>query len=154
MHIPGSTDNIRLSGNCTPSQVANQDLASHVLLFYNQSDKTPDSELCASDSSNKCIRRPFFSPTFFLLQNCAWEKKGCLIECYLTDKQTHLFICTKRTFKFCASFNVSWHQCNMLFFCCLISPRNTKCDWKFLHLFNVRKTQPKEERYAILCSAV
>ena len=77
MHIPSSTDNIRLSGNRTPSQVANQDLASRVLLYHNQSDKTPDSELCASDSSNKCIRRPFFfSLSLPSAELCLGKKKG------------------------------------------------------------------------------
>ena len=56
-HIHGSTATIVSPGNCTPSQVTNQDLAGRFLLFYNQSDKSPDSGLLASDSSNKCIRQ-------------------------------------------------------------------------------------------------
>ena len=40
------------SENRTPRQVANKDLASHFLSSCNQSDKSPDSGLFASDSSN------------------------------------------------------------------------------------------------------
>ena len=62
-HIHSSTATVVSSGNHTPSQVTNQDLAGCCLLFYNQSDKSPDSGLQASDSSNKCIRPAFSFPS-------------------------------------------------------------------------------------------
>ena len=55
--------------NCTGSQtcnnVTNWNVAKRTcqrLLFFDQSDKSPDSGLAADDSCSKCIRHTFFSP--------------------------------------------------------------------------------------------
>ena len=39
--------------------VTNRCAARKALLFFDQSDKSPDSGLRADDSESKCIRRPF-----------------------------------------------------------------------------------------------